>query len=535
MSAFGLDMPDFSNAGLLTSSAVGDYTKSAFAQLRSQFASAFGLRAQLPAPDNSVVGVTMLLGPAPGSDTALFSASREELFFFWGQEVPQTLPESIDQVLSVHKLVGGYQTIDTFGAHPAPITFEGIIWTITVLDPPLAQSEIGFDANAITRSDRLAQMAKKGGVHALVIGERHYPKVVIRNYTANIKNAHQVHYSMTIEILEAPNGGFAFNNQFGALAQLTTTQKISALLSQATTFSSQVVSLLPNAVSVLSGTANVVRGLYGNGSYSQDTILLHSLPVVGPMLNTYDTIQRLIPNVQNLAASFGFTFNGRAFDFSAYQSEIAQRKAAATPPTTIVTPQAPIDTNTITDPVPAESLSHDAVFLQAAIQAFQQNDLPQFLIDMAQAVPLETLDLSVITSWLLPDIQKCIDEVTLIVDYLANLDISDTKLLDPTLVQGINTYYVPFLALLKQIKVLLNELVVPGTNSTVVVENPNLYDLAARVYGDPMQWTVIANANNLSAPILTGTYTLVLPSQPNVGVTGSTDGGGRLGPAGGQA
>ena len=45
--------------------------------------------------------------------------------------------------------------------------------------------------------------------------------------------------------------------------------------------------------------------------------------------------------------------------------------------------------------------------------------------------------------------------------------------------------------------------------------NPNLYDIAAQYYNDADQWTVIAEANDLDTPFLTGTYVLDIPNNPS--------------------
>lgn len=44
--------------------------------------------------------------------------------------------------------------------------------------------------------------------------------------------------------------------------------------------------------------------------------------------------------------------------------------------------------------------------------------------------------------------------------------------------------------------------------------NPNLYRVAVQYYGDVNYWTVIANANNLTDPKVTGTVTLLIPPKP---------------------
>jgi nucleoid-associated protein YgaU len=47
---------------------------------------------------------------------------------------------------------------------------------------------------------------------------------------------------------------------------------------------------------------------------------------------------------------------------------------------------------------------------------------------------------------------------------------------------------------------------------TVTVIGGNLFDLALQYLGDATQWNRIAQANNLTDPMLTGTVTLQIPS-----------------------
>lgn len=53
-----------------------------------------------------------------------------------------------------------------------------------------------------------------------------------------------------------------------------------------------------------------------------------------------------------------------------------------------------------------------------------------------------------------------------------------------------------------------------GTNS-VTIAGGNLFDLAAKQYGDPAQWTTIASANNMPDPMIIGPQTLQIPGLPD--------------------
>jgi hypothetical protein len=54
----------------------------------------------------------------------------------------------------------------------------------------------------------------------------------------------------------------------------------------------------------------------------------------------------------------------------------------------------------------------------------------------------------------------------------------------------------------------------------VTVVSTNLYKLAAEYYGDAMLWTLIAKANNLTDPQITGAATLIIPPFENQESTG---------------
>jgi hypothetical protein len=54
-----------------------------------------------------------------------------------------------------------------------------------------------------------------------------------------------------------------------------------------------------------------------------------------------------------------------------------------------------------------------------------------------------------------------------------------------------------------------------SSGRTITVGGGNLFDLAAKEYGDPSAWTQIAQANNLSDPTLAGISTLIIPPYNN--------------------
>jgi len=61
--------------------------------------------------------------------------------------------------------------------------------------------------------------------------------------------------------------------------------------------------------------------------------------------------------------------------------------------------------------------------------------------------------------------------------------------------------------------------VAPNSQLLTVV-GANLFQLAAIYYGDATQWALIANANGLVDPIITGQMTLIIPQLNNVNTGG---------------
>ena len=54
--------------------------------------------------------------------------------------------------------------------------------------------------------------------------------------------------------------------------------------------------------------------------------------------------------------------------------------------------------------------------------------------------------------------------------------------------------------------------------------NPNLYDIAAQYYNDATKWNVIAQANNVNSPFLTGQYVLSIPDNTTPSTGGVLNG-----------
>lgn len=75
-------------------------------------------------------------------------------------------------------------------------------------------------------------------------------------------------------------------------------------------------------------------------------------------------------------------------------------------------------------------------------------------------------------------------------------------------------------AVLNRMQKNINLLDAPPNVKTITVINGSLFKIALDEYGDADYWTVIADANNIQDPYLTGEITLIIPPKP------STDPGG---------
>jgi len=64
---------------------------------------------------------------------------------------------------------------------------------------------------------------------------------------------------------------------------------------------------------------------------------------------------------------------------------------------------------------------------------------------------------------------------------------------------------------LQRIQANLGIINAPPNAITITVMNTNLFKLAAEYYGDATQWPIIANANNLTDPMINSSRTLFIP------------------------
>lgn len=105
-------------------------------------------------------------------------------FVFLDFEIPERMPFGGEQMLAIHRLLGGKRVIDAMGPSDAPISWSGRI------RGPLA----------IIRAQQLNLMRRDGRERILTWGAFIY-RVVIRKFEANYENFHEIPYSISVEVV----------------------------------------------------------------------------------------------------------------------------------------------------------------------------------------------------------------------------------------------------------------------------------------------------------------------------------------------
>lgn len=130
---------------------------------------------------------------------SIVSLGNDQPFQFYKTEVPAELGNGGEQVLAVHRFSGSRRTIDSFGVHPDPLSWSGVLYSMGDIPqqgerPPLSAQL------AITRSETLRSLAQ---LRTPVTFRFHtYSwRGVIRSYKPVIHSVNKVSYTITFEIL----------------------------------------------------------------------------------------------------------------------------------------------------------------------------------------------------------------------------------------------------------------------------------------------------------------------------------------------
>lgn len=111
-------------------------------------------------------------------------------FEFTRHEVPESIALGGEQMLSVHRMVGGKRIIDAMGANPEPLSWSG--WFV--------------GEEALGRAQYLDSLRARGEELKLTFSELTF-RVVIRSFRYVFQRQYQLTYSITLEVIEDLNLG----------------------------------------------------------------------------------------------------------------------------------------------------------------------------------------------------------------------------------------------------------------------------------------------------------------------------------------
>ena len=103
---------------------------------------------------------------------------------FTGFEVPEHINWGGEQMLVVHKLVGGQRTVDAMGPDEAPIEWSG--WII--------------GQNAVARAQSIDAM-RISGIPQTLTWSRFIYQVVVRSFAPSFERFYQIPYRITLEVI----------------------------------------------------------------------------------------------------------------------------------------------------------------------------------------------------------------------------------------------------------------------------------------------------------------------------------------------
>lgn len=367
-------------------------------------------------------------------------------FTFSGAEIPQTIPFGGEQSLVVHKLVGGTRIVDAMGRDDAPIEWSGIF----------------LGENALQRARQLNDMRIAGAALSLSYRTFNYT-VVIKSFTAEFERFYQIHYKITLEVVQdfgdpTPDSTPSIATVLAAdaqnLASLVNAARLPAALNQALNAAVGKVTVLASGITsdIMSAVSSAQNAVQSGISSATGALQSATDAVQSGISSATEAIQSAADSVQSVVQS------GIATATSALQSA---KDAVST----------------------AQGMMQDAIS--------SANDAMGSLTTLGGIVPGSP-------------ISAAVDRFTEAAGTLGSVSqLTNIGFTLDRLAKNLDSYSLP-----------------PLKNLLTVV-NPNLYKLAAEHYGDAALWTVIAQANSLTDPLPGGAQSLTIPPKP----TNDTSGG----------
>jgi hypothetical protein len=398
---------------------------------------------------------------------SIFSLGNDEPFHFYKTEVPSELANGLENVLAVHRFSGGLRTIDSYGGHPEPLTWHGVLFSVN--DIPAAGNRPAIPAQfASNRSETLRKLSEVRTPVQLRFQDYTWTGI-IRSYKPVIHSINKVSYTLTFEVLTED---LRPATDFFALTTFSVTTNLFAdMFAQFLDFMKNATKMLK----LLAALARLTMLLIQAWKKDPSSLLLKGISMVPGGNDFLDFVQAATNFVDA---------------FSELKDEL----------------------------------------------------LPQFAVDMENGKPHNTLEPDAFTKVYGPQAQKLQNRLEQIQVYLTNYAVVATEPKPP--VSNLGAYNAAREALIKQatnngalpmvkgpaatatattnvqnalnnIKLLqktFTKIVTPKIARKVTIQNPDLYVLSAKYYGDLQHWKIIAKANALHAPVPPpGLYTLIIP------------------------
>lgn len=205
---------------------------------------------------------------------------------FQGMEVPDRIAFGGDQMLKVHKLVGGRRVIDAMGADDMALEWTGRF----------------FGADALSRAMALDQMRRDGQVQRLQWSELAYD-VVIKTFRADFEKAYNLPYAICCEVVGSNGVDSSAEDGAPISVDQMVGSDLSSLLGSASALGNPVFSGNVGAIqtafnaipSLLGASRSDINGIFAPVAAAQAT--------VGGLIASADTILAAAPFAGFVAGS----------------------------------------------------------------------------------------------------------------------------------------------------------------------------------------------------------------------------------------
>jgi hypothetical protein len=396
---------------------------------------------------------------------SIFSLGNDSPFHFYSTEVPSELANGTENVLAVHRFSGDLRTIDSFGGHPEPLTWNGILFSIN--DVPATNDRPAIPAQlASERSETLYQLSKLRTPVKLRFHNYTWT-VLIRSYKPTIHSINKVTYTITCEVLAED---LRPQTNFLGYSVLTLPKNpFAELLNQFLGFMTNFL----NAMRLLAALAVLTKLLIQALKDDPGAFLLGGLS----MLPGGKAIGDFMTAAQGFSSAFDSLKNDLVPQFAVdMENGKPYNTLDSDAFTKILAPQAKAIEKKLKD-VQAYTLKYGAT----------ATTMSERIVQNVKASA---------------DLQRALD----------NIKRNPWPVVKPAEMAVSLTSVQNSLNKIRLMQKTFEQITTPKVARKITLSNPNLYELSAKYYGDLQHWKVIASANALHDPVPpAGTYTLIIP------------------------